>query len=132
MRIRLHSRPAASRFQKRICKQFFHGKGLCQIIVSSCVQCFDLVPVFTPGADDNNGQIGPGADIPDHFHAVHVREAKIQPHNIRAVSNTALETYVSGSVATLAFVLAITNVLCPFMVRFSLKRHPADPQQVNE
>ena len=56
----------------------------------------------------------------------------MQPHNIRAVSNTALETYISGSVATLAFVLAITNVLCPFMVRFSLKRHPGDPQQVNE
>lgn len=46
-----------------------------------------------------------------------------------AASNAALEPYVSSTIATLAFVLAITNVLCPFMVRFSLKRHPADAQQ---
>ena len=41
-------------------------------------------------------------------------------------SNTALETYVNSSVAILAFVLAITNILCPFMVRYILKKHPAD------
>ena len=49
---------------------------------------------------------------------------------IAAASNAALEPYVSTAIATLAFVLAITNVLCPFMVRFCLKRHPAEPQQM--
>ena len=51
--------------------------------------------------------------------------------SIAAASNAALEPYVSATIATLAFVLAITNVLCPFMVRFSLKRHPADPLPAN-
>ena len=49
---------------------------------------------------------------------------------IAAASNASMEAYVSGTIATLAFVLAITNVLCPFMVRFCLKRHPAEPQQM--
>ena len=29
---------------------------------------------------------------------------------------------------TLAFVLAVTNILCPFMVKFILTMHPADEQ----
>ena len=45
-----------------------------------------------------------------------------------AASNAAFEPYVSGAVAVLAFVLAVTNILCPFMVRWILKRHPADQQ----
>ena len=28
----------------------------------------------------------------------------------------------------LAFVLAVTNILCPFMVKFILTKHPADEQ----
>ena len=43
-----------------------------------------------------------------------------------AASNVAFEPYVSSTIAVLAFVLAVTNVLCPFMVRWILKRHPAD------
>ncbi len=43
-----------------------------------------------------------------------------------AQANAALGAYVSSTVATLAFVLAVTNILCPFMVRWVLKRHPAD------
>lgn len=43
-----------------------------------------------------------------------------------ASANTALEPYVTSTVATLAFVLAVTNILCPFMVRRTLKCHPAD------
>ena len=46
--------------------------------------------------------------------------------SMAAASNTALELYVNSSVAILAFVLAITNILCPFMVRYILKKHPAD------
>ena len=43
-----------------------------------------------------------------------------------ASANTALSAYTASTVATLAFVLAVTNILCPFMVRWVLKRHPAD------
>lgn len=35
-----------------------------------------------------------------------------------AASNTALEPYVNSTVAVLAFVLAVTNILCPFMVKW--------------
>ena len=45
---------------------------------------------------------------------------------LAAAGNEALNVYVESSVATLAFVLAVTNILCPFMVRWILKRHPAD------
>ena len=45
-----------------------------------------------------------------------------------AASNTAFEPYVTSAVAILAFVLAVTNILCPFMVKFILTRHPADEQ----
>ena len=34
----------------------------------------------------------------------------------------------TSAVAILAFVLAVTNILCPFMVKFILTRHPADEQ----
>ena len=30
------------------------------------------------------------------------------------------------ALAVLAFVLAVTNILCPFMVKFILTKHPAD------
>ena len=43
-----------------------------------------------------------------------------------AAGNAGFEAYVESSVATLAFVLAVTNILCPFMVRWILKKHPAD------
>ena len=45
-----------------------------------------------------------------------------------ASSNTAFEPYVNSTVAILAFVLAVTNILCPFMVKFILTKHPADGQ----
>ena len=46
--------------------------------------------------------------------------------SMAAQANTALEQYTTSAVAILAFVLAVTNILCPFMVRWVLKRHPAD------
>ena len=46
--------------------------------------------------------------------------------SMAAASNTAFEPYVTSSVAVLAFVLAVTNILCPFMVKYILARHPAD------
>lgn len=48
--------------------------------------------------------------------------------SMAAASNTAFEPYVNSSVAILAFVLAVTNILCPFMVKFILTKHPADEQ----
>ena len=46
--------------------------------------------------------------------------------SMAAASNTAFEPYVSTTVAVLAFVLAVTNILCPFMVKYILTKHPAD------
>ena len=48
--------------------------------------------------------------------------------SMAASSNTLFEPYVSSSVAVLAFVLAVTNILCPFMVKYILTKHPADEQ----
>ena len=48
--------------------------------------------------------------------------------SMAAASNTAFEPYVTSAVAVLAFVLAVTNILCPFMVKFILGRHPANEQ----
>ena len=48
---------------------------------------------------------------------------------LAAASNTALEPYVNSTVAVLAFVLAVTNILCPFMVKWILKKHPADNEK---
>ncbi len=48
--------------------------------------------------------------------------------SMAAASNTAFEPYVNSAVAILAFVLAVTNILCPFMVKFILTKHPADEQ----
>lgn len=48
--------------------------------------------------------------------------------SMAAASNTMFEPYVDSAVAVLAFVLAITNILCPFMVKYILTRHPADEQ----
>ena len=35
---------------------------------------------------------------------------------------------MTSAVAILAFVLAVTNILCPFMVKFIITKHPADEQ----
>ena len=35
---------------------------------------------------------------------------------------------MTSTVAILAFVLAVTNILSPFMVKFILTKHPADEQ----
>lgn len=48
--------------------------------------------------------------------------------SMAATSNAAFEPYVTSAVAVLAFVLAVTNILCPFMVKFILTKHPADEQ----
>lgn len=49
--------------------------------------------------------------------------------SMAAASNAAFEPYIASSIAVLAFVLAVTNVLCPFMVRWVLKRHPAEEKR---
>ena len=46
--------------------------------------------------------------------------------SMAAASNKAFVPYISDTVAVLAFVLAVTNILCPFMVKWVLKKHPAD------
>lgn len=48
--------------------------------------------------------------------------------SMAATSNAAFEPHVTSAVAVLAFVLAVTNILCPFMVKFILTKHPADEQ----
>lgn len=48
--------------------------------------------------------------------------------SMAATSNAAFEPYVTSAVAVLAFVLAVTNILCPFMVKFILTKHPTDEQ----
>ena len=46
--------------------------------------------------------------------------------SMASAANAALEPYVSSAVAVLAFVLAVTNILDPFLVKAELRRHPAD------
>ena len=46
--------------------------------------------------------------------------------SMAAASNAAFSPYVESTVAVLAFVLAVTNILCPFLVKFSLSKHPAE------
>lgn len=46
--------------------------------------------------------------------------------SMAASSNEALQPYVASSVAILAFVLAVTNILAPFFVKWELQRHPAN------
>ena len=45
---------------------------------------------------------------------------------IAASSNALLAQYVEPTVATLAFVLAITNIASPFMVKMQMKKHPIE------
>lgn len=45
-----------------------------------------------------------------------------------AEANPTFLPYVGDTVATLAFVLAATNLLCPFLSRWELRRHPAFPE----
>ena len=45
-----------------------------------------------------------------------------------AASNTAFEPYVTSAVGRVGVVVGGANILCPFMVKFILTRHPADEQ----
>ena len=66
-------------------QEFIHGEGLSQVVVSSRVQCLDFVSVFAPRADDNDRDSGPGADLADQVHAVHVRQPKVKEDDVRIV-----------------------------------------------
>lgn len=46
--------------------------------------------------------------------------------SMAAASNAIFEPYISSTVAVLAFVLAVTNILCPFMVKFVITKHPVE------
>ena len=63
-------------------QQLLHGEGLRQVVICAGIQGVDLVPVFASGADDDDGSIRPGPDIPDDLHAVHIRQTQIQKDNV--------------------------------------------------
>ena len=66
-------------------QQLLHGKGLGQIIIRPGIQGLDLVLVLAPGADHDDGHVGPASDLADHADPVHVRQSQIQKHHVRVV-----------------------------------------------
>ena len=77
-------------------QQLLHREGLGQVVVRAVVQRLDLIAVLAAGADDDDGHIGPGADAPDDLHAVHIREAQIQQHDIRVAGGRLTDGFVSA------------------------------------
>lgn len=48
--------------------------------------------------------------------------------SVAAAANAAFTPYISDAIAELAFVLAVTNILCPFLVKYSLNFQEHDGQ----
>ena len=80
--------PRAAQRNTQAGQQLVHAEGLCQIIVCTGIQSVDLVPVFTAGADDDDGHARPAAHLFDDGNAVHIRQAQIQQHHIRLKGNS--------------------------------------------
>ena len=67
------------------CHQLRRAKGLGYVIVSAQVQRFHLVLFPVAGGKDYYGHTRPLADVSDYFYSVHIAEAQVQQHHIRAM-----------------------------------------------
>ena len=61
------------------------AKRLGDIVVCAEIQRFNLVPLAVPGGKDDNRHLRPLTDVFDYIYAIHIRQAEIQQHHIRAV-----------------------------------------------
>ena len=66
-------------------QQLGGAEGLGQIVVGPLVQCRYLVPLVRAGGDHHHRQAGPAPQLPEDVQPVHVGQAQIQNHQIRAV-----------------------------------------------
>ena len=66
-------------------QELVHGERFSQIVIGAGVQRGHLVAVLAPGGDDDDGQVAPGADLFDDVYPVHVGQAQVQQHDVRAV-----------------------------------------------
>ncbi len=65
----------ASRKRADAGEEFFDRKGLCHIVVRSCVEGFDLVGGARPPGYDEDGRAGPASDALDDLDSVELGHA---------------------------------------------------------
>ena len=66
-------------------KQLVYGERFYQIIICARVQRRYFILILTPGADHNDRHVRPAPDLPDHLHAIHVRQTEVQKNDVRIV-----------------------------------------------
>ena len=66
-------------------QQFLHRKGFGQVIVCTSIQGINFIGIFTAGADDDDGHVGPGTNSVNDLHPVDVGQAQIQQDDLRVV-----------------------------------------------
>ena len=66
-------------------QQLIGAKGLGEIVIGPQIQSGDLVLLVGAGGDHYHRQGGPAAELAQNVQTVHIRQAQIQNHQIRAV-----------------------------------------------
>ena len=67
------------------CEKLTGAEGLRKIIVRAHIKRNDLVAFTSAGGYDDHRECGPFAESRENVHAVHIRQAEIEQHEIRAV-----------------------------------------------
>ena len=91
---------------------------------TSCADC--IVTIGGGSSMDTAKGIGIIVAKPEFADVGSLAGVALSIPSMASAANAALEPYVSSAVAVLAFVLAVTNILDPFLVKAELRRHPAD------
>ena len=66
-------------------QQLLRTEGLGHIVVRSLVQGIDFLPFLPSGGNHDNRHIGLLPDLPQHLHAVNIRQSQIQKYQVRMV-----------------------------------------------
>jgi len=71
--------------------QLTHPKWLGQVIIRPGIQGSHLFRLLLAHREDNNGILGPLAQLAGHFEAIDVGQAQIENHQVRPVGNDAIQ-----------------------------------------
>ena len=73
------------------------AERLGDIVVRAHVECLYLIALIAARGDDDDGQARPGAHGLYYLHAVHIRQAEVEHHEIRTVRAYHRESLVPGA-----------------------------------
>ena len=90
-------------------QQLAHGEGLGEVVVRACVERADLVGIFAPCRDDDDGHLRPAANGTDDLDAVDVGKPEIEEDHVRRARGGRRNGASPGALAEVAKTLRVES-----------------------